>query len=449
MKRQLVNVMTYPSKKGQKLLLSEKIQDDSGNITKKITEIKEPKISFYITKPEYTLNTNINFIEADKVNKITVPYNTFIQSLFELTGHTQEEYDVLKANNRQALRNIHQDKNLHQTDLYYDDYIIRQYLNRYKNELYPFSLDKAYTDIETDISNYFKFPDPNIAPCPICLLSYLYAPAKTIYGFILNNPNNKSQQDFLNNIYSEKWTKKILKEYFSDKPETTLNKLELRVFDNELDLIKDYFKLLHKDRPDFNSGWNFYFDVKTIYKRLEQLLPDNKLPESIMCDPTISAPNVYLVEDTFNTKEYDKKDKLNIAGYTQYVDMKFTYAAVRKGTGEKDSYSLEAITDEELGEGKIELSGDIRTTLNKDFENFLIYSLVDSYRLFQLEEKNKDIDLLFKVGQVTFTKFERTLTKTICLRNLFIDVLEKNGYILSNNKNSNNSYAEKVKFKGA
>jgi hypothetical protein len=66
-----------------------------------------------------------------------------------------------------------------------------------------------------------------------------------------------------------------------------------------------------------------------------------------------------------------------------------------------------------------------------------------------IEEKNKDIDLLFKVGQVTFTKFERTLTKTICLRNLFIDVLEKNGYILSNNKNSNNSYAEKVKFKGA
>jgi hypothetical protein len=58
---------------------------------------------------------------------------------------------------------------------------------------------------------------------------------------------------------------------------------------------------------------------------------------------------------------------------------------------QKDSYTLEAISDEELGEGKIELDGDHRTAPFKDFENYFIYSLVDSYRLYQLEEKNNDL----------------------------------------------------------
>jgi hypothetical protein len=443
--------MTYPSKKGQKLLISEKFQrEDNGEICKRIIEVKNPTISFYVTKPEFKLSTNINFLEADKVDKVTVPYKDFMPTLFEMSGRSHDEYLEIKNNNRQALRNIHINKNFHQTDLYYDDFTIREYLNRFSEEIYPFSLDKSYTDIETDISNYFAFPDPNLAPCPICLLSYIYAPTKTVYGFILRDPTNKTQKDFLENVLSDEWKQKIIDEYLTDaKPENTANELIILVFDTELELLKEYFKILHRDKPDFNGGWSFYFDMKTMHGRLAKLLPKGTSPESIMCSPEVSSPNVYFKEDTYNTKEYDKKDKMQVAGYTQFIDMKYIYAAVRKGTGEKDSYSLEAIADEELGDGKIELDGDIRTTLRKNFENFLVYSLVDSYRLFQLENKNKDIDLLFKIGQVTFTKFERTLTKTVCLRNLSADVLAKNGYILSNNKNSNNSYEEKVKFKGA
>ena len=138
MKRQLVNVMTYPSKRGQKLLISEKFQrEDNGEICKRIIEVKNPSVSFYVTKPEFKLSTNINFIETEKVDKVTVPYKDFIPTLFELSGRTQEEYNEIKNKNYQALRNIHINKNFHQTDLYYDDFTIREYLNRFSEEIYP------------------------------------------------------------------------------------------------------------------------------------------------------------------------------------------------------------------------------------------------------------------------------------------------------------------------
>ena len=184
--------------------------------------------------------------------------------------------------------------------------------------------------------------------------------------------------------------------------------------------------------------------------RLKQLLdPAEESPERIMCNPEVSSPNVWLKEDTFNSEFHSKRDKLNVAGYSQYIDLLFCYAAIRKGRGEKDSYTLEAILTEEIGEGKIELDGDIRTALHKNFERFFIYSIMDSFRLMQQENQNKDIDLLFNLSQITVTKFERALTKTISLRNFAAKILLDEGYILSNNKNRNNRTNEKKKFRGA
>ena len=165
-----------------------------------------------------------------------------------------------------------------------------------------------------------------------------------------------------------------------------------------------------------------------------------------MCSPELS-PYIHIEDDNFNTEINKKKAKLSISSTSQFVDMQYCYAVIRTGMGKKDSWSLDAICFEELDITKIEIEN-IRTEVRKNFKNFFIYSSKDSYLLYKLDSKTKDIDLLYNMGIVTYTQFTKVMTKTTSLRNLAAKALFDNGYILSNNRVKFRKY-EKEKFRGA
>lgn len=459
-KRQLMNTLSFRTmRRTNKVLYMEKVQNDDGTITKNIIKEDKPSFSFYITKPEFKLSQPTNFIEMDKVDKIECDYDDLLKILFDKNEKASAEgwsFEEFFNNNKNSLSAFHGDYNYHLSDIDLTDFKIKEYQDRYSNEEGFFKLEKAYFDIEVDISNYFKFPEAEEAPCPVCLISYLHEPTMILHGFILSDTTNKSQQEFLENV-DDQWHEDTITEYFSDSKQVVKN-IELHVYDDELTLLKDFFKLVNTDKPDFMCAWNTFFDMKTMEQRLEKLYEKKDSEKSysaaatIMSDPSLSMSQrkVYFIEDSFNQTDHSKKnDKLFVTAYPQYVDLKFAYASIRIPKGKKDSYALEDISTEELGNGKIELDGDIRTALRKNFENFLIYSLTDSYRLYQLEEKNKDIDLLHGMAALTSTRFTKVLSKTTSLRNFAAKLLFKEGIVLSNNKNRMKREQKKEKFKGA
>ena len=459
-KRQLMNALSFRSIRGQnKVLFMEKVQNEDGTIVKNIIKEDKPGFSFYITKPEFRISKPTNFIEIDKVEKLECDYDDLFRVLFDNNRKAQEEglsFEEFYNNNKQSLSAFHGDYNIHLSDIDLTDYKIKEYQDRYANEEGFFKLEKGFFDIEVDISNYFQFPEPEEAPCPVCLISYFHEASMTLHGFILNDPTNKSQQEFLENIDLE-WFETTRLEYFSEE-KSEIKELDLHIFDDELELITEFFKMVNSQKPDFMCGWNTYFDLKTMEQRLEQLYEKKNDEKSfsaatvIMSDPSLkmSQRKVYFSEDTFNQTDHSKKnDRLFVTAFPQYVDLKFAYASIRIPKGKKDSYALDDITTEELNQGKIELDGDIRTSLRKNFENFLIYSLTDSYRLYQLENKNKDVDLLHGMASLTATRFTKVLSKTTSLRNFAAKLLFKEGIVLSNNKNRMKREQKKEKFKGA
>jgi DNA polymerase elongation subunit (family B) len=452
MERQLSNAMAYRNRKGKNIVLfMEKTRNANGEIEKNIIEESSPKFSFWITKPEYKLNKPVNFIEASKVDKIEVDYQKLHVELFNRRSATTDNDDeILREilnNNYKVLRNNHKDINFHFTDVDLSDYKIREYHERYANEIAILPLEKSFTDIEVDISEYFDFPEPEKAPCPICFISYFHEPTLTLKGYILIDEKNLSQTKFFNEIYSDEWIAEVLKENF---PEAKT--LELYAFEDELEMLESYFSMIHQEKPDFCCGWNFFFDMKTFEVRLRKLLAereDPRTPADVMSDPQVTHPSVYIQEDVRNQEFSKKNSKFQITCFTQFVDLLFAYASIRIPLGKKDSYALEDITTEEVGEGKAELDGDIRTALRKNFVNFLIYGLTDSYRLWELERKNQDVDLLYNMGLLTYTRFTKVMSKTTSLRNFAAKLLFAENIILSNNKNTQRDQGEKKKFKGA
>lgn len=450
-KRHLINVLHIRDKKRKSVIyFIEKVRHPDGTIQKNIITETDPKYTYYLTNKENWIKDNevpVNFIEKNKVHPISVPYDNLLESIYTNLGFS---YHEVKNNAYNSLRDIYAKSNVHLADLNLVDYKIREYLERYKNELDVIPLEKVFMDIEVDIYDYDEFPHAEIAPCKVCLTSYFDDKTKVLTGMILYDETNASQQEFLTKILDNpQYSEALRKEYFPDASD-----LVIEVFFDEVELIKFIFAKINIEKPDFVLGWNFYFDVKTLEVRLEKLLPEyNRIhktkltKESIMCGKEF-IPLVHIEDDTFNTEINKKKAKLNIASASQYVDMKYCYATIRTGMGKKDSWSLDAIAFEELDTTKTELDGTIKTAIRKNFERFFIYSMTDSYLLWQIDLKTKDIDLLYNMSVVTFTQFIKVMTKTTSLRNLAAKILDDEGYVLSNNRTRFNKF-EKKKFKGA
>ena len=468
--KQLVNCMniTRFGKNGENkntICIVEKYSENTNSKPKKRVIVEDnPTFSFYVTKPGINLDQSYNFISTDKVDKVTCSYNSLYRdmaTLLDLRYKTNKNSSFLDQciNNRRNrdLVKLHKDFNLHMSDMNICDYKIREYLDRYNKDIFQFPLEKSFMDIEVDGLNYDKFPEPIDSPCPISMISYMHEPTRELHSFLLYNEANESQQQFLLMLdeREDEYLEEIRLKYYEEA-----SKIYVHVFEEEIDLIKAWFDLVHKQQPDFCGIWNGHFDLGTINGRLRRYFSKNNDPtdnspevqkaiHNIVCHKDFPIKNWYIKKDEFHTS-FDKiKHTFDVASYTQYIDLLYIYATLRVSKGKKDSYTLEDICMEELGEGKLEYVGHISEAMYVDFEKFFRYSLMDSYRLFELEKKNNDVELLYGMSQLTYTRLNTVMQKTTSIRNFAAKILFDQGFIISNNRNKFKEETEKVKFRGA
>lgn len=113
------------------------------------------------------------------------------------------------------------------------------------------------------------------------------------------------------------------------------------------------------------------------------------------------------------------------------------YANVRKTSGQKESYTLDAIANEELGKEKLDYTGyTIKNLAWKNFDKFFSYNLQDTVLLHLLEEKNLDTDMLQRLSEITNTRKDKVFKKTISLKNFVCKFAEEQGFVMGNNKNA-------------
>ena len=289
--------------------------------------------------------------------------------------------------------------------------------------------------------NYDLFPDPTIAPCPVDAISYYNEVDNTLFAFLLNavelqNPNIepfiKDRMDDFIKEKEEEFTAMANKHFKYGKK----LKIKIEFFDKELDLLKAFFRQVNSEdvSPDILLAWNQSFDFQTVMNRIKFLGAE---PAEIMCPSWFDIKQVYYREDT-NAKDLKKKrDRYAITSDVMFSDLMFNYIQLRASMAAKDSYALDAILHDEIGDSKVDLEGiSIQDLTYVDYEKFVYYSLKDTFSIFVLDSKIGDTDQLYGISMKTRTRFSKGMTKTTSLRNFAINFYETNGWVLSNNRNS-------------
>lgn len=440
-----------------RVITIEKIRDKTtGKMWKEALFQDDPDYEFFVNSTDTPNDYPVMFVPANNARKVKCKYRNLHQTIAKNSG--QMEY--YEANKRKGFRKLDQLNNNYDvflSDRSLDDYKMAEWNRLNSDTLSILPVTKSYFDIEVDTVDHEGFPNEEIAPCEINFISYVNPDTSIVKAFILYNGENKSMREFLKrngmnlkdqrmfNTHNNEWCRINHKEGFSNEKLTALDTLELEWFANESDLIISFLDKYKEDKPDFICGWNTYFDIRTIEQRLIQLGED---PVACFCPDEFPFASVNIKKDNYSTDTSDKAHTFDVSGYGHWVDLQYYYACIRKSSGKKESYSLENILLEEIGEGKYEYEGTISTAVYENFEAFLLYSLYDSYRLFQLETKNNDVGMMYELSLLTETVIYKAMKKTRCLRNYAIKILEEHGYIMANNYNRFIEH-EKKKFRGA
>lgn len=221
----------------------------------------------------------------------------------------------------------------------------------YPNEIgYQFDRIKTFfCDIEVDVPTGKGFPDPKKAEYPINAI--------TVYDTV-------KQKYYVFSTVVEHYKPKVK------------NALYLYT-STERELITAFMNFWERDHPDILTGWNIEgFDVPYLINRISKtfgedfcrrLSPWNKIDAR---ESTNSFGQPVVIYDIKGVEVID------------YLDLykKFTL-------GNKESYKLGFIAQEEIGETKVEYDGDLYQFARQDPERFLDYNLIDVQLLVKMEAK--------------------------------------------------------------
>lgn len=434
------------------------------NQNKGFTYIEDPSFSYYVTKDieaQYAKTKDnpagyeYRYISLDDVTKVTCKYNDLYSSMNKHTDriNTKKFYEENKKN-KSKLREMHLFNEFHGTDANITDYYIDLFCQENDQEKYNYGISIGSFDIEVDGADYPGFPDEDIAPCPVNLITYYNTKTNTLTVFMLKY-DTETFEEFTKRYAKQKVAevKEKYNHYFKDF------KIKAKIYDDELKLIAGFFNLVNTDKPDYNLAWNAQFDIITLHHRICILtgnpindrnpktgkvysLNVNDEVSEIMCPKEFPIKQVYIAKDNSIGAKNDftaRTDIFNIYGYTVWLDMLPLYGNLTRPLGKKDSYSLNAIGLEETGMSKEDLSAEdtsIKTAHLDDYSLFFKYGCIDTMLLALIIKNTGFVDLLHTIVTLTRTRANKALTKTVCLRNYVNVFYREMGYTISNNRSS-------------
>lgn len=273
-----------------------------------------------------------------------------------------------------------------------------------KAEFSQFPLKIFLLDIEVDTSEDSAFPVPEKAAVPINLITVYDTITKTTHTWGL-----------------------------AERYEPTLPKCIYHRCATEQDLILQFVDFWKTDYPDIASGWNSSgFDFPYIINRFMRIFGEDFIGQ-------LSPVNTVRSRTVFT--DMGKETIIwSIGGIAliDYMDLYKTFSP-----GEKESFSLNYISELELGEGKIAYNAvSLSELAHTDWKLFVDYNIQDVHLLVKLEEKLKFLEIARMLSYKGCTNFEAALGKVAIVTGAVAIQAAKQGYIIPTfpNKNDRESY---------
>lgn len=165
----------------------------------------------------------------------------------------------------------------------------------------------------------------------------------------------------------------------------------------EHELLQKFIDCMSSEPPDILSGWNSeFFDIPYIINRVARVLSERAVRR---LSPT---GNVYsrLIQAKFGKEQ----NKWYIEGVSciDYLDIYKKFSV-----GLRESYKLDAIGQQELGERKVDYGNtDLSGLADNDWQTFVEYNIQDVNLLVRLEDKLQYLELLRMLAYTGLTTFE-------------------------------------------
>ena len=405
------------------------------------------KISFLPTKFKYN-NYNKSIImyyrdgKTTRLNKTEIPfdYYIYISPSYRTYGNTDsEEYRLLTTNEK----------------------LIKIYINpRDAYDLYNGRLTTGEADVSPEqrfiCDSFADVEFPNDIKPRIYLLDI---ETYVLDGKFPSFQNNNSEinaitifDTYTSQFYSwilipDNWDKsniettQLIKEATSDYGD-----VELKLFKDPKTLLNSFMQFISTEVPDIITAWNSKFDIPYIVRKIYDYFDFDGL-KMISPFKTVSSKVKKALYDGIDL------DMDTLIPGIDVIDMLSLYK--KNCETQKPSYSLKAITTEELGETKIvsenEEVNDVASMYDNDFITFCKYNIQDVRLMVLLENKVKFIDLALAIRNIVKTDYQDIFFETRTIDNMFVmeAVRRRNSgnwnYILP----SKPKHINKTKFLGA
>lgn len=432
------------------------VYKDNKTKKKDFNIIMKPKYTYYKLKEKDNIDYNRLFIEKEKVEPISVPFIELEKSIAEQTNNIDFYKTNIRNKDKSSNRKLHTDPDIFFSDVNIEDHYRFKFANLYSNNIEKIS--KGFFDIEVD-GKFARGDFVEMGECAINCVSFLDENTDKVYTFILRDERNPLIQAFENKVKSGQFGYKNIHDFVvkavggekKAKKFSLLNtQFELLFYDEEIELIRELFQIMHRCSPDFIMGYNSSdFDLNYIIERVKVLGYD---PADILCDQRWPIKVVKNYVDIRNKNELaERGDYTFISGLPVFIDQMIQYASRRKSKiGSYKSFKLDDIGLLEAGVQKLDyhhITNSITELPWLDFETFVLYNIMDVVVQKCIEVKTNDLEYIFSKCIVNNTVYKKGHRQTIYLINRMASDFYKMGYIIGNNVNRWNE--KPPKFLGA
>lgn len=389
--------------------------------------IESPTINLFTVKPEYRNFTKPrHFLKQEMLDVKTVKYKDVLYEIAKIAGDQYLEYYKTHSTFKEK-KNLYKYPYCLSGDVDIETYYRTIWEEQCGNDERK-SPDKIVLDIEVDQID-FKGNIARHGECEINAVTVIDDKENVSYTFLYDNGKNPLIDDFKNR---QEELQKTLHESFDEFYGHIDYKIYM--FKNELEMIRQLFKLIHTLSRDFCLIYNMGYDIPYIIDRIHNLGAD---PKEIMCAKDFPLDTLYYYEDKNCFEFSQKRDFFNISDYTHYTDQLITYASLRKSQGAVKRVNLGAVAQKELKDTKLDYSdaGSLTTLPYVDYMKFVIYNIKDCLLQIGIDRKVKDLDNLYLISTTNKVPYKDALKQTVVFRGMMYAYLKKLGYVLGHNTN--------------
>lgn len=403
---------------------------------KYVQTINNPMIEVWILKPELR---NFSYIPNFMKKKNCICYKVHYKSRYK------EVSDILGI----PIKDVKISPYVYQIDIKIEHFYLMQFKNEYGNTEAK-TPDIGFLDIEADS---FRATGP-VTPGRdmINCVSYMDQRTMTMNTLVLrkddipdvapNHPKYHAYTELRNKYYEQV-------DYFIDHINDFIAELHadfdefygrldyhIYMFDREIDLIIQLFKIIKQYDPDIWFVWNLPYDEGSLIKRIEFLGYD---PAKIISDEEMQGGcrDFYFRGDN-NPKPHKRRHISNIFSKNIPYDQLPLYGGIRVSRGALQSMKLNQIAMTVINDSKLcsDYGGGFKYFNYVEFWKFVKYNIKDVLLQFGIERIGRDamflMDSICNDCVLNYEIFTTTITETMSLRDF---AFVQRDEVLGQNKN--------------